>query len=177
MQDPVGFASTPVCTAPIRRVRAGEPTGAALLAKLEMLAEAHGAHQQLFDLCEVQGDWQRLLDYMAGAHQPDADECACCSVWPPQLLEQRMVRTRSCLPCSEPQGDWQRLLSCMAACIAGALEPQCCAAPSPQQKCLAVYWRPITTTCLLGYTAAFIADAPDSVCLLQLRDPLCRMCA
>lgn len=102
-QNPVGYASTPVSTVPIRRVCAGEPTGAALLAKLEMLAEAHGAHKQLFDLCEVQGDWQRLLDYMAGALKPDANESACCSMWPLQLLKQRMVRTRSCLPCSSPR--------------------------------------------------------------------------
>ena len=39
--------------------------GGALAAKLEALADAHGAHAQLFDLCEAAGDWQRLLDHMA----------------------------------------------------------------------------------------------------------------
>jgi len=46
---------------------AGEPMGPALAGKLEALADAHGAHAQLFDLCEAQGDWQRLLDHMAAS--------------------------------------------------------------------------------------------------------------
>ncbi len=41
--------------------------GPALAGKLEALADAHGAHAQLFDLCEAQGDWQRLLDHMAAS--------------------------------------------------------------------------------------------------------------
>ncbi|KAK9828131.1 hypothetical protein WJX81_008693 [Elliptochloris bilobata] len=45
----------------------GEAAGAALVARLEGLAEAHGAHAQLFELCETQGNWQRLLDHMAAS--------------------------------------------------------------------------------------------------------------
>ena len=53
---------------------AGDPRGEALLSRCESVAEAHSAHAQLFDLCELLADRERLCQHMstgeASAHYP-----------------------------------------------------------------------------------------------------------
>jgi hypothetical protein len=60
-------ASSPLCI--------GDARGEALLRRVESLAEAHGGHAQLADICEFAGDPARLHAHMAAGactHSPAA---------------------------------------------------------------------------------------------------------